>query len=119
MITGTYTISETDKDVFLLAMNKEGDIIYEDNSYQLPEESVLVYPNPIIGGKAIIATFNNKVLIESLVIFDAMGRKVKEINYLDPQYKVRLNVSELKSGYYILNIKLNPGGESVNKIIVY
>lgn len=119
MITGTYTINETDKDVFLLEMNKEGDLIPEDTSYFLPEKPILVYPNPIIGGKTIISTLNNEMLIESILIFDALGCKVEEISFQDPQHKVRLNVAELKSGYYILNIKLTPGGEHVSKIIVY
>jgi len=119
MISGTYTISETDKDVFLLELDKEGDIINSDTSYQLPEEPITIYPNPIFGRNVIIATFNNDVLIKSLVIFDATGRMVKEVNYSDPQYKIRLNVAELKSGYYVVKTKLNNGSEPVNKIIVY
>ena len=119
MITGTYTLNDSDKDIFLLEMNKEGVIIEGDTSNQLPFESVLIYPNPISGGKTIIATYNNDVLIESLIIFDAMGRKVKEVNYSNPQQKVRLNIVELSSGYYILITKLNEGGEHTNKIIVY
>ncbi|RLD23193.1 MAG: hypothetical protein DRI54_07660 [Bacteroidetes bacterium] len=119
MITGTYTIDESDKDVFLLGLDKEGDIIDNDTNYQLTQEPITIYPNPILGGKTIVSTFNNDVLIESVVIFDAAGRIVKETNYSSPQQKIRLNVNDLKSGYYIINTRLNVGGKHVNKIIVY
>jgi hypothetical protein len=119
MITGTYTIDDYDKDIFLLSLDKKGDIINVDSSYQIPEGGLTIYPNPISGESAIIATFNKDIFINSLIIFDSMGRIVKEVNYSDPQYKIRLNVAELRSGYYLIKTKLSNGLEHVNKIIIY
>ena len=119
VITGTYTISETDRDVFLLRMNKDGELLNLDTDFPLPDDPISIYPNPVTGSNTILTTNSKETLIESILIFDGLGRIVKETDYSDPQFKTRLDISDLTSGYFFLKIHLSNGEDHVNKIIVY
>jgi hypothetical protein len=47
----------------------------------------------------------NTHLLESIVVYDVQGKKVKDINITDSQYDIKIPLSELKEGCYIILAK--------------
>ncbi len=70
---------------------------------------IKIYPNPSEANITIAA--NNK--IGSLMITDMSGKKIKEINTMQPGKSIEIDISILKQGLYILEIQ--QGKEKVYK----
>jgi hypothetical protein len=81
----------------------------EEDSFQ--QNVIEVFPNPATD----IINFNSANKIESIQVFDYLGKQVykKEINIKAYQ----LNISSLKKGLFILEIKTNDG-IAVKKICI-
>ena len=64
-------------------------------------EGFKMYPNPITNGILHIRTLENGV--KSIQIFDILGKRVLSRDIINPQ----INLSNLKSGVYILKVTEN------------
>ncbi|MGB2116067.1 MAG: LamG-like jellyroll fold domain-containing protein [Flavobacteriaceae bacterium] len=60
-----------------------------------------IYPNPVIDNCNIKASSN---LIDSVSIFNLQGQEIKRINNNQPKANMTLNLSDLTSGNYFVNI---------------
>ncbi|KJD33371.1 hypothetical protein PK35_05790 [Tamlana nanhaiensis] len=87
-------------------LSKEG--FYSQNFY--------TYPNPTSENLDLIFNTASKGLIE-ITAFDLQGKLIFKTNKVLDNNKTHLNVSKLKSGFYILKVKKD-GIESVRKLIV-
>jgi hypothetical protein len=85
-------------------------------SLVIPEKStpvmIKIDPNPASGFTEISSDF----LINIIMITDHYGRQVKEVDNAG-QNKIRLDLSDLKNGMYILSTQ-TAGGDAVQKIII-
>lgn len=79
------------------------------NDLVAESKKVTLYPNP---AKSIVS-FKNANKIKSVDIYEATGRKVKTVKLESES----INVSDLKSGSYYLEITLNDGTLSFEKLI--
>ncbi|MET3035280.1 T9SS type A sorting domain-containing protein [Chryseobacterium sp. NRRL B-14859] len=79
------------------------------NEIAAENKKSILYPNPARE----ILSFKNFDKIRSVDVFDATGRKVKS---LKPD-KENVNIEDLKSGNYYLEIKLKDGNSSYEKLI--
>ena len=87
VINGEYTVDE------LAAINDK-----------LPSNSASIYPNP--ANNEITVSVDNKYHVQSIQMMDITGREVKNIT---ANNVVNVNISDLQSGYYILNIQTTEG----------
>ena len=87
VINGEYTVDQ------LAAVNDK-----------LPSNSASIYPNP--ANSEVTVSVDNKYHVQSIQMMDITGREVKN---LTANNVVNINISDLKSGYYILNIQTTEG----------
>jgi hypothetical protein len=87
VINGEYTVDQ------LAAVNDK-----------LPSNSASIYPNP--ANSEVTISVDNKYHVQSIQMMDITGREVKN---LTANNVVNINISDLKSGYYILNIQTTEG----------
>lgn len=80
-----------------------------DGVSNLDADEFILYPNPSSGDVFIESSHK----IESIRIHDLMGAQVKEVG------SSTFSVSELTSGIYLLNIRIESGQEAIKKIVVY
>lgn len=78
------------------------------------QQNILIYPNPGASKIEVLITSNNlmSVRINQLQIMDMNGRIVKTSyfpNYLSGRHKYEVDIGELSSGIYILNLLLSDG----------
>jgi hypothetical protein len=66
--------------------------------------NLVIYPNPV-ANELTISTVNQ---ILKLSITDVLGRQVYELND-EKSDKIKINVSNLKTGNYILKVQTNDG----------
>jgi hypothetical protein len=66
--------------------------------------NLVIYPNPV-ANELTISTANQ---ILKLSITDVLGRQVYELND-EKSDKIKINVSNLKTGNYILKVQTNDG----------
>jgi len=103
----TYTIAEDANGLNLVVTNNIGDVgVYGD--YQLSSDDfqqvdVSIYPNPTSNLLAI--QNQNGLDIESVVLYDTLGRKVMENN----EATESLDVSNLTAGVYFIHIATDSG----------
>jgi len=71
---------------------------------KLPSNAANIYPNP--ANNEITVSVDNKYHIQSIQMMDITGREVKNIT---ANNVVNVNISDLQSGYYILNIQTTEG----------
>ncbi len=117
----TFTASNTFVVVYIRSLNSvDGDTeVFYDN-FSLTEEalsvndfsssSFKVYPNP---ANDIISIASNNSVIDSIEIFDILGKKVFSNN----EATDKINVSNLRSGVYIMNINAE-GRKFAKKLII-
>ena len=67
---------------------------------EFSSNEISVYPNPV---KDILYINNKNETIEAIVVYDVLGKKVMEQNNNNAQ----INISDLKSGFYVVKIKTN------------
>ncbi len=79
------------------------------NDLVAESKKVSLYPNP---AKSTVS-FKNADKIKSVDIYESTGRKVKTVKLESES----INVSDLKSGSYYLEITLNDGTLSFEKLI--
>jgi hypothetical protein len=87
VINGEYTVDQ------LAAINDK-----------LPSNSASIYPNPATN--EVTVSVDNKYHVQSIQMMDITGREVKNIT---ANNVVNVNISDLQSGYYILNIQTTEG----------
>jgi len=71
---------------------------------KLPSNAANIYPNP--ANNEITVSVDNKYHVQSIQMMDITGREVKNIT---ANNVVNVNISDLQSGYYILNIQTTEG----------
>lgn len=81
--------------------------LYESSSVKNYNNDVNVFPNPITNGILNITNNDNRLVLNEIIILDLIGNKVKELKNINSLKSV--NVEELESGVYILNIQTNYG----------
>jgi len=74
-------------------------------------DGLSIYPNPVSNGKVYISTSSN--LAKEINIYDVLGKKIMYQTLIGKE----LNISELRSGVYILKIKEN-GFSATRKLVV-
>ncbi len=104
--------------VNLSCMQVKDAVIYSNSDFatcfvvgvsNLDADEFILYPNPSSGDVFIESSHK----IESIRIHDLMGAQVKEVG------SSTFSVSELTSGIYLLNIRIESGQEAIKKIVVY
>jgi hypothetical protein len=73
-----------------------------------------VYPNPI--NNVVNVTNSESIRINSVVITDLNGRTIKSNTFADAINDIQINVSDLSSGVYMMNINSDQG-KAVKKIV--
>lgn len=99
----TFTKGQKDRMIFYLTTIRQ-DIFTTDKSQNLElENKIKVYPNP--SSNFVYISVISELEIQSVKVFDLNGKIVMQSqNQLN-----KLNISELNSGLYILQIKTNKG----------
>ena len=75
-------------------------------------QSVSLYPNPAC--EQVSFTLESDAQVR---VFDVMGRKVSEMTVVAGE--AQLNVSELESGVYFVNVRYANGSTAVSKFVKY
>ena len=75
-------------------------------------QSVSLYPNP--AREQVSFTLESDAQVS---VFDVMGRKVSEMNAVAGE--AQLNVSQLESGVYFVNVRYAKGSTTVSKFVKY
>ena len=82
----------------------------------------MIYPNPMIRVSNIEiipkSLQDQDVLINNLIIFDALGRQVYIRNDIS-NYRIELNKNDLKEGYYIVKAIGEDGNEYFGKLMIH
>lgn len=76
------------------------------NTEEFLNSSISVYPNPATN--LINVSAGNNISVDSVSIVDLNGRVVKNVNY-DNISQLQLNISDLSSGMYLMNINSQEG----------
>ena len=71
---------------------------------KLPSNSASIYPNP--ANNEITVSVDNKYQVQSIKMMDITGREVKN---LTASNIVKIDITDLQSGYYIINIQTTNG----------
>jgi len=71
---------------------------------KLPSNSASIYPNP--ANNEITVSVDNKYQVQSIKMTDITGREVKN---LTASNIVKIDITDLQSGYYIINIQTTKG----------
>ncbi|WP_034061413.1 HYR domain-containing protein [Lacinutrix jangbogonensis] len=79
------------------------------------ETSISMLPNPVKNNLFISNSSNIK--LETALVFDINGRLVKSFNLNEVNETVRLEISALKSGLYLINITNQQGHSIIKKFI--
>lgn len=95
-----YSITETATLSFSTPLTEP---IYLSNSLNETNHNITFYPNPI--NNVLFLDLNNETQIFSVLIFNILGSRIKEI--INPTND--LNLNEMESGIYILYIETNKG----------
>lgn len=77
--------------------------------------SITAYPNPT-SSKLLIQLDDTHIRISDIIIYDAMGRKVKELQWQTENQIQEIDMSELTTGIY--NVRLVDGNNTVSVIKV-
>ena len=85
------------------------------NSFSVNEE-IIIYPNPTNGVINLDITSIRKSL--EINIYNSLGLTVKQIEKIDTPKDIKINIEDLDSGIYFLQIILNNRTISTKKIIV-
>jgi hypothetical protein len=97
----------------LKMIDADGSFAYSKiQSVQLGTEGIVVYPNPVEGGKQLQLLLNDSQ-VEKIYIYDLAGKVVYEAGGPIEQ----INTKHLMNGRYVLKIKLKDGTESSHLII--
>jgi len=82
----------------------------DDNSL----ESVFLFPNPAV--KEVTLSNSSNIGLESVRIFDVMGRQVLDVNVNDMTSQITIDVSWLKSGIYMVQIQ-SANGSTTKRMV--
>lgn len=86
-------------------------VLLSNNTFQNQQKKPILFPNPTRGIIEIDVDDNE---INTLQIWDSMGRLIKEIKELSTNH---INLSDLNNGMYWIKI-VTPSGNSVHKAMV-
>lgn len=90
-----------------VSANRESGTMATNNAIKF-DSPLIVYPNPVKD----VLTLNIQEKIEIVHVFDAQG-----VTVLSTKNKEQINLSQLKTGWYIVAVKLENGTIISNKII--
>ncbi len=114
LFTGKYSHNPDNSDVFLLELLPNGELI--NSIPEIPtKEELSVYPNPTVN-RVIIRL--NISPINSISIYNLKSQLVYRANYIGKYKSVVLDLGDLKTGSYILNVENLDGKIHNHKIIV-
>ena len=74
------------------------------------EKDFIIYPNP---ANSYAVVESSKLMVESVDVYDVMGKLVKSFSLNDANDSFKIDVSDLQSGIYFLKV-----GEQMEKLIV-
>ncbi|MFI5140827.1 MAG: T9SS type A sorting domain-containing protein, partial [Bacteroidia bacterium] len=80
-------------------------------------QGVLVYPNPSADGKFLVDVKKDEHTVQRLSVYDVLGNKVFEIKDNIPAGTYDMNLSNLSSGTYLVEI-VKDNTTLFNKIII-
>lgn len=83
---------------------------------------LMIYPNPLVDASTIEiipkSLIQQDILMESMMIFDALGRMVYNRNDIG-NYRIKLNKNDIKPGYYVVRVIGEDGNEYIGKLVVH
>ncbi len=83
---------------------------------------LMIYPNPLTVASTIEivpkSLIQQDVLMNSIMIFDALGRLVYNRNDIG-NYRIKLDKNNIKEGYYIVRAIGEDGNEYIGKLVVH
>ncbi|HBF88733.1 MAG TPA: hypothetical protein DDX39_08840 [Bacteroidales bacterium] len=112
----TRSFGSGDEDIYLLKINKNGDIIYVSNIFDSTELHAYVFPNPA-DELLIIEIPKFKSVKYYLSIYDLQGVQI-DFYEVKNSYKSEISVSHLKEGVYLYNITLDNGEKYTGKLSI-
>ncbi len=86
------------------------------DNYNISLNKAVVYPNPF-KDEAIIKINNNKNVVYTLKLYNALGRKVKTISNISGAH-IRINRENLKKGVYFFQILYDGKTHSEGKLMI-
>lgn len=86
------------------------DLTAETEEITEREKSFSVYPNP---AKGYVVVEGCKLKVESVAVYDLMGKLIRSIPVKELSEKFKIDVSDLQSGIYLLKV-----GELIEKLVV-
>ncbi|MBW2938707.1 T9SS type A sorting domain-containing protein [Aureisphaera sp. CAU 1614] len=123
VVGGTHTILDMNfTEEVLYAGGNWGKIIkYDINSlgienFNIGKERFNIYPNP---GEGLVWLESNSLnFIDYLELYDFAGGKIRELSIERQQGRIKINFSDLETGFYILKINLIDENFITKKIII-
>lgn len=102
---------------------KNLELIYDQISVGIPSlkllSSLVVYPNPVMDGRAYVALNNKEMHIMSASIFDSEGRLLNVISADSSTCNLlELPVSKMLPGIYLVKVVMDDGGNETMKLII-
>ena len=114
IFTGKYAHNIDNSDIFLLELDKQGQIIFQSSQSEI--DDVVVFPNPSQGNFTIYQGNNS---IEEIWIYNIAGELVyKRIQNGNSLY-TSLDLNFLEKGIYIISLIKENGGSIQKKITFY
>jgi hypothetical protein len=86
-----------------------GNLVFETSNY-------LLVPNPASNFVQVYLQ-NNSESIKSIVIYDILGKKVKEVNEVNSK-EVQINTSDLSKGLYLVEITSDSFIKQIKKLVI-
>ena len=86
------------------------------NNLDFNSGNFLLYPNPATDLVQISSNINSSN-IESIVIFDVLGKVVKKVEAVNSN-QTNINVSELSSGVYMVEVATDNKVKQVKKLVI-
>lgn len=102
---------------------KNMELVYDQISVGISSlkllSSLVIYPNPVMGGRAYIALKNGDRHIMNASIFDSEGKLLNVISADDSTCNLlELPVSKMVSGIYLVRVRMDDGSNETMKLII-
>lgn len=102
---------------------KNMELIYDQISVGVSSlkllSSLVIYPNPVVDGRAYIALKNEDAHIATASVFDAEGRLLHVVSADNPACNLlELPISNLVSGFYLVKVLMSDTSSETMKLII-
>ena len=114
VFTGKYATELENSDLFLIELNKSGDII--SNQDQTANNEILIYPNPSNGT---LVLNSGEISVETVLIYSITGKLVYQEEYSNVGSFIPIDLNELSGGVYILEAVDSHQNHHQQKITLY